>query len=263
MKKFLTLLLVLAFAVTSIATASATSFEALTNVNVRSQAKVGNNRIDHLMKGQKVELKRKVGNWCHIVYKKYRSAYVYCPNLIEVKATTATKTTTTVVTKPKTPEVPKVLSAEAIALRDYNAQIIDIREKLMRDMQVYGQKLGSVSMDDYPAYVKAYKDAFVAIKNDGLFDAAQKKVMDLPVPTGLEPLQQAALDIYARDFEMLDEFIAVLDSMTTQEGMTSFYEKISSISEEERALISKYNALLKAYAEEYQLNSDYVSTWGS
>ena len=48
------------------------------DLNIRSQAKLGNNLIDHIKKGHSMKVKKMVGQWCEIEFKKYRHTYVAC-----------------------------------------------------------------------------------------------------------------------------------------------------------------------------------------
>lgn len=51
------------------------------DVNVRISPNATAQRIGHFKKGQKVMVEKMLGDWCHVEYKKYRRAYVYCPLL--------------------------------------------------------------------------------------------------------------------------------------------------------------------------------------
>ena len=82
-KKFFLLLLFFAFSVLP-----AQSFAAIIgnnyaqkDVNVRISPHASAQRIGHFKKGQKIIVKKIMGTWCHVEYKKYRNAYVYCPLL--------------------------------------------------------------------------------------------------------------------------------------------------------------------------------------
>lgn len=50
----------------------------LKDLNVRSVARFGENRIGYLKKGQVVTVKKVSGSWCQIDYKKYKNAYIVC-----------------------------------------------------------------------------------------------------------------------------------------------------------------------------------------
>jgi|GEM_PF-3907892 len=53
-------------------------YQSKTNVNVRILPRFTSARINHLHKGETVNVKRVVGGWCEIDLKKYKHAYVNC-----------------------------------------------------------------------------------------------------------------------------------------------------------------------------------------
>jgi protein-disulfide isomerase len=82
MKKFLIALMFVLMLVPA-ALAESVNFQtglhvAKMNVNVRVLPKMWSRRIDHLLKGQTVNVKRVVSGWCDIELKKFKHAYVNC-----------------------------------------------------------------------------------------------------------------------------------------------------------------------------------------
>ena len=95
-------------------------YRATSNVNVRYQPKVGNNRIDHFLKGDTVKVTKVVGSWCKVDYKKYRSAYVRCAYLLKGSQDSVRQE--------------KPLTAEAKVFKDYNDSVISIRKKALQSV---------------------------------------------------------------------------------------------------------------------------------
>lgn len=71
----------MALSSTAFAAGNLGSNQAIQDLNVRFQPKLGNNRIDHLKKDQIITVKKVLGTWCQIEYKKYKNAYVACNQL--------------------------------------------------------------------------------------------------------------------------------------------------------------------------------------
>lgn len=72
--------------------------QAKTNVNVRILPRANSARINHLHKGETVNVKRVVGGWCEIDLKKYKHAYVNC-SLLEAGSTGAVVAQTPAISK--------------------------------------------------------------------------------------------------------------------------------------------------------------------
>lgn len=80
-KSFIVLLCLFTF----YAPVSAAYYKATVDVNVRNNPNISALRIGHFKKGQTVNVKRVLGKkWCHIQYRKYNNAYVYCPLLKKI-----------------------------------------------------------------------------------------------------------------------------------------------------------------------------------
>lgn len=53
--------------------------------NVRLRPWYNASRIGYFKKGEQVIVKRILGQWCHVEYKNYQNAYIYCPLLNKVE----------------------------------------------------------------------------------------------------------------------------------------------------------------------------------
>jgi hypothetical protein len=85
-KLFIVALLLFSFSMTALAAQPPTIYRAKYDLNIRSAPKVGENRIGYFKKGQQVKVKKILGNWCQVEYKKYKNAYAYCPFLKKISS---------------------------------------------------------------------------------------------------------------------------------------------------------------------------------
>lgn len=83
-KIFLSSAFILIFSISSFPTAFAAELGnnfAKVDSNIRLKPAYDAMRIGYFKKGETVIVKRLIGRWCHVEYKTYRNAYVYCPLL--------------------------------------------------------------------------------------------------------------------------------------------------------------------------------------
>lgn len=216
--------------------------KAVVDLNVRFQPKMGNNRIDHIKKGQTVKVKKVLQKWCQIEYKKYSSAYVYCPYLKKI-----------IIPQPKITDKPtltvskKALSATAIEVRDYNNNLVSIREKALDRVQLLVK-----GIDTEKDFAEKVLPLFPKI---GVIfqDAAEESSLKVP-PADTKALFEAAQEIYSIDSQIVERVVTTYKDSSSDKSLEFFNTLSSDLVGKEREAISNYNKIKNQLAEKYGID---------
>ena len=247
MKKTLaTALAVLSFFQVSVASAgymyAPGDYKASSNLNVRYQPKVGDNRIDHFLKGDTVKVTKVLGSWCKVDYKKYRSAYVRCAYLTNAK---------------KVVQVEKPLSAEAKLFKDYNDAVVSIRKEALQSVadMIFSSQNG-VDSNDY----MIQHGAEIFTKVGVIFDKARKDTAALSTPPALANLAKAVDHVYEVDAQIVSKLVAYFSDTT---NVTKSYEdmatQLSDVIGTERVALSLYEDQWNIFVKQYGLEDSKIS----